>query len=102
MSETTNPANMPRADAAVVTICIMPLASEIFSERTISGIAPNLAGPNMALWAPIRKTATKTRQMPSISSTPPRAMAPTAIAMITISANLQATIVFRLLKRSLT
>ena len=80
--------------AVIETMLISPLAAAILSDRTISGIAPNLEVMNIVAWPPRMNNIT------NIKGTLPSRMAPRPSPTTTISAALQATITLRLLKRS--
>jgi len=88
------PPTDPATIATTVVMPISPLAAEMRSGRTISGMLPNLDGPNRALCAPSRKTT------PNISQRLPLRIAPTPRISMTSSASLQLTITVRLLNRS--
>jgi hypothetical protein len=80
--------------ANMVVMPTQPLAAEIRSCRTISGMLPNFDGLKMALCAPMKNSTVSIRVMlPLRIATMPK-------AMIAISATLQPMITVRLLKRS--
>ena len=84
----------PKIIADIETMLIRPLAAEILSERTNSGMAPSFEVTNIVAWPPRMNTIT------NIMGTLPHRIAAMPRQITTISVALQATITLRLLKRS--
>ena len=95
------PTTMPITEAMTVARPNKPLAFEISSGCSTSGMLPARAGENIALARPISATRRKEQpQAPVVAGRRPHKIAPTPSAMMTISASLQPTITERLGKRS--